>query len=213
MKDFPVFATEYGVAGLVLREIPYRGEAYIRIREAVPGMVPALVAECAGFCRMAGAERVYAQGHPELAACPLHTAVLEMRGTAWVDKARLACLFPVTEETASRWRQLYNEAMRSVDNASTLEARDEATLVKEPGAYFVHESGRLLGIGWLRDGTLAAVAALERGAGARVMHTMMSLMEGAPLRLEVASTNERAIRLYERLGFVVTGEKSRWYAV
>ncbi|MDY6179871.1 MAG: hypothetical protein SPI15_03380 [Candidatus Faecousia sp.] len=213
MKDFPFFATEFGVAGLELREIPYRGEAYIRIREVVPGKLGQLVEECASFCRMAGAERVYAQGHPELSEWPLHTAVLEMRGTAWVDERKLACLFPVTEETVSQWRQLCNEAMGSVDNAATLEARDEEHILREPGAYFVHDNGRLLGIGWLKDGELLALAAVEKGAGERVMHTMMSLIEGEPVRLDVASTNTRAIRLYERLGFVTVGEQSRWYVV
>ena len=213
MKDFPFFATEFGVAGLELREIPYRGEAYIRIREVVPGKLGQLVEECASFCRMAGAERVYAQGHPGLSEWPMHTAVLEMRGTAWVEKEKLACLFPVTEETASRWRQLCNEAMRNVDNAATLEARDEEELLREPGAYFVHDNGQLLGIGWLKDGELRTVAAMQRGVGERVMHTMMSLAEGEPIRLEVASTNTRAIRLYERLGFVTVGEQSRWYVV
>lgn len=213
MKDFPFFATEFGVAGLELREIPYRGEAYIRIREVVPEKLGQLVEECASFCRMAGAERVYAQGHPGLSEWPLHTAVLEMRATAWVDERKLACLFPVTEETVSQWRQLCNEAMGSVDNAATLEARDEEHILREPGAYFVHDNGRLLGIGWLKDGELLAMAAVEKGAGERVMHSMMSLMEGEQLRLEVASTNTRAIRLYERLGFVAVGEKSRWYRV
>ena len=213
MKDFPFFATEFGVAGLELREIPYRGEAYIRIREVVPGKLGQLVEECASFCRMAGAERVYAQGHPELSEWPLHTAVLEMRGTAWVEKEKLACLFPVTEETASQWRQLCNEAMRNVDNAATREAGDEEGLLPEPGAYFVHDNGQLLGIGWLKDGELRTVAAMQRGVGERVMHTMMSLAEGEPIRLEVASTNTRAIRLYERLGFVTVGEQSRWYVV
>lgn len=213
MKDFPFFATEFGVAGLELREIPYRGEAYIRIREVVPGKLGQLVEECASFCRMAGAERVYAQGHPGLSEWPMYTAVLEMRGTAWVEKEKLACLFPVTEATVSRWRQLCNEAMGSVDNAATLEARDEEHILREPGAYFVHDNGRLLGIGWLKDGELRTVAAMQRGVGERVMHTMMSLAEGEPIRLEVASTNTRAIRLYERLGFVTVGEQSRWYVV
>ena len=31
--------------------------------------------------------------------------------------------------------------------------------------------------------------------------------------LEVASTNERAIRLYEKLGFLKIKERSRWYEV
>lgn len=211
MKDLPFFTTEYGAAGLVLREIPYRGEAYVTIREAVPENVLPLAEECVRFCRMAGAERVYVRDYPGLPEWPLHTAVLEMRGTAWVDGEKLACLFPVTEATVSRWRQLCNEAMGDVDNAATLEARDEEDILREPGAYFVHDNGHLLGIGWLKDDELKLLAAMERGAGERVLHSMMSLMEGEQLRLEVASTNTRAIRLYERLGFVTVGEKSSWY--
>ena len=43
------------------------------------------------------------------------------------------------------------------------------------------------------------------------MHTAMSLLQGETMTLEVASTNEKAIALYERLGFVKTKELRRWY--
>lgn len=213
MRDFPVFATDFGVASLVLKEIPYREEAYITIQDVQPGGFEEHLKECVSFCRMAGAEMIYAKGHEQLEQYPLHTAVYEMRGTAWVDKEQLECLFPVTEETVSRWRTLYNERMRAVDNAGTLEARDEKRIIESGGAYFVHRNRELLGIGWLEDTKLLAVAAVQKGAGERVIHTLMSLVEGADMTLEVASTNERAIRLYEKLGFLKTAEISRWYRV
>lgn len=213
MQDFPVFTTENGVSSLHLKQIPYRREAYIRIRDVQPGLLAEHLAECVSFCRMAGAEKVFACGSGELARYPLHTAVLEMRGNAWVDPRKLACLFPVTESTAARWREIYRERMACVDNASVLEAREEGRLLESGGAYFVHEDGQLLGIGWMEDCRLLAMAAVKQGAGETVMHTLMSLVEGAQMTLEVASTNARAIRLYERLGFLKTAELSRWYRV
>lgn len=213
MRDFPVFATDFGVASLVLKEIPYREEAYITMQDVQPEGFAEHLHECVSFCRMAGAEKIYAKGHTQLAQYPLHTAVFEMRGTAWVDREQLECLFPVTEETVRHWRSIYNERMRSVDNAGTLESKDEKRIVESGGAYFVHADGELLGIGWLEDTKLLAVASVQRGAGERVMHTLMSLIEGSDMTLEVASTNERAIRLYETLGFLKTAELSRWYHV
>ena len=213
MRDFPIFTTEYGVSSLTLKEIPYKNTAYIHIRDAQEGFFEEHLRECVSFCRMCGAEAVFAAGRAELEAYPLHTAVLEMRGTAKSDPEKLKCLFPVTEGTVDRWRSIYNESMRSVDNTATLERRDEEKILRSGGAYFVHDSGHLLGIGWLEENRLLAVAAVERGAGEAVMHTLMSLAEGASLALEVASTNHRAIRLYERLGFLKTAEIVRWYDV
>lgn len=213
MRDFPVFTTEYGVASLILKEVPYRQEAYIRIQDVQPGKLKELLAECVDFCTAVGAESVYAVGHAELPAYPLYTSVYEMRGDAWVDRTLLESLFPVTEETVSRWRGIYNDRMKDVDNAATLEARDEKRIVQSGGAYFVHSAGELLGIGWIAENTLEAVASVKPGAGERIMHTLMSLLEGDPMTLQVASTNRRAITLYERLGFSKTAELSRWYRV
>ena len=213
MRDFPIFTTEYGVSSLYLKEIPYKNTAYIRIRDVHEAFFREHLEECAAFCRIAGAERIFAADHQKLDAYPLYTAVYEMRGTAWVDKEKLASLFPVTEATVSRWRQIYNEAMAAVDNAGTLECRDEPKICESGGAYFVHDNGALLGIGWLEDCKLLAVAAVKKGAGERVMHSLMSLVEGAQMTLEVASTNDRAIRLYEKLGFLKTAEITRWYRV
>ena len=213
MRDFPVFATDFGVASLVLKEIPYREEAYITIQDVQPDGFEEHLKECVSFCRMAGAEKIYAKGHERLEQYPLHTAVYEMRGMAWVDKDQLESLFPVTEETVRQWRTIYNKRKRGIDNAGTLEARDEKRILESGGAYFVHADGELLGIGWMEDAKLLAVAAVQKGAGERVMHTLMSLVEGAGMTLEVASTNERAIRLYEKLGFLKTKEMSRWYHV
>lgn len=213
MRDFPIFTTEYGVASLVLKEIPYKKQAYIRIRDVQEAFFQEHLAECVAFCRMCGAEAVFATGDEKLAGYPLYTAVLQMRGTVRANAGKVRHLFPVTEKTVSQWRGIYNEKMRSVDNTATLESRDETRILESGGAYFVHNAGKLLGIGWLEGTKLLAVAAVEQGAGEMVMHTLLSTLEGETVTLEVASTNEKAVRLYEKLGFVKTAELSRWYDV
>lgn len=211
MKDFPMFDTEFGIASLVLKEIPYKGIAYIILREVWDA--EKLLAECVSFCRMCGAEVICASGHESLEGYPVYTTVLEMRGEASTDKASMKSLFPVTEATVSQWRNIYNEKMRGIDNAATMTAFDEKRIVQSGGAYFVHDNGELLGIGWLEDTELLAIAAAKPGAGRSVLNTLMSLIEGAQMKLEVASTNERAIHFYEKMGFIKTKEISRWYII
>ena len=211
MRDFPVFTTDYGISSLILREIPYRAEAYIHIQDVQPDGFEEHLKECVAFCRMAGADRVFVCGHELAKKYPLHISVLEMRGTAWVDPEKLENLFPVTEQTVGRWRSLMNERLRGVDNAATLTTADEKKILQSGGAYFVHHEGELLGLGLMEDTKLLLVAAVKSGAGERVMHTLMSLVEGADMTIEVASTNDRAIRLYEKLGFLRTRECIRWY--
>jgi len=212
MRDFPIFETEYGVSSLALREIPYRNEAYIHIRAVQEGKEAEHLRECISFCRMAGAERIFAAGSG-LETYPVYTAVLEMRGSVRFEPEMVENLFPVTEATVSRWREIHNRAMAGVDNGGTLEKRDEDEILKSGGAYFIHKNGGILGIGWIADNRLLAVAAVERGAGERIMHTLMSIIREEAMTLEVASTNHRALRLYERLGFAATGERIRWHWV
>ena len=54
MRNIPVFTTEFGVGSLILREIPYRQEAYIRIQDT--GQPEIFLKECVDFCKTAGAE-------------------------------------------------------------------------------------------------------------------------------------------------------------
>lgn len=213
MRDFPIFTTDTGVSSLILKEVPYKKEAYIRIGDVQSGGFRAHLEECVSFCRMAGAERVLATGHEALAEYPLEAALLEMRGTAWVEPEKLKNLFPVTDATVDDWRKYHNEKLRNVACSATLTEKEKGEILERPGAYFVHDNGELLGIGWMEDTHLKTVAAMKPGAGETVMHTLMSLVEGATMTLEVASTNEKAIRLYEKLGFIATGERERWYRV
>ena len=211
MKDMPVFDTEYGVASLVLKEVPYRQEAYIWIRSALEP--EELLRECIAFCRMVGAERIYARGHEVAERHPLRCAVLEMGGSVEPEDALTANLWPVTEDTIGKWRQFLNEKLKTVDNAATLEKRDEKDILEKGGAYFVHDRGELLGAGWLEGEELHLLASAKKGMGARVFHTLLSVTWPERVTLQVASTNERAIRLYEKLGLVITGEAARWYRV
>ncbi len=212
MKDFPFFTTESGLSSLILREVPYRQEAYIHIQDVQPEGFEAHLQECLSFCRMVGAQKIYARGHCALEGYPT-ASIYEMRGTAWVDPAQLAQVFPVTEKTVGQFRQLLNEKLRSVDHAATLTAAREPEILASSGACFVHDRGELLGLGWLEDTRLLVVAAVKPGAGERVMHSLMSLAEGQIITLEVAAANTRAIRFYERLGFLKTGEALRWHRV
>lgn len=211
MKDFPMFTTEFGVASLTLREIPYRGEAFILIQDTL--QPEELLTECVSFCRICGAEKIYVRGHEIAEKYPIHCIVYEMRGTARVDETKVEHLWPVTQENVTRWRELMNEKMRPVDNSGTLEKKHEQDILDSGGAYFVHHEGQLLGAGWLQNNELLLLCAVQPGAGERVMHTLMSLIPGQEVKLDVVSTNTRAIRLYEKLGFVRTASLRQWHRV
>lgn len=213
MKNIPVFVTDWGVASLILKEIPYKEIAYIRVRDVQPGHIRELCDECAQFCRAAGAERIIASGHGELEAYPFFASVLTMQLSGVDGGLTDACLFPVTEQTVTRWRSIYNEKMRHVDFAETMTAYDEKEILSSGGAYFVHRDGLLLGIGWMEGSELRAIASVQPGMGETVARTLFTLADSDCVRLEVASTNARAIRLYERIGFLITGEKDRGFRI
>ena len=85
MRDFPVFTTQYGVASLVLKEVPYKQEAYIVIQASE--QPEEHLAECVSFCRMVGAEKVFARGHEVVEKYPLYNMIYEMRGEIACDGA------------------------------------------------------------------------------------------------------------------------------
>lgn len=211
MRDFPVFTTEYGVASLILKEVPYRQEAYIIIQSAL--QPEELLQECVSFCRAVGAERIYARGHEITEGYPLHVIVYEMRGEVEADESRIAYLWPVTEETVGSWRELMNEKMRGVDNAGTLEKKDEKDILDSGGAYFVHLDGTLLGAGWISGEELKLIVSAQPGMGAVVLHTLLSVENPQQIHLQVASTNERAIRFYEKMGLIKTAQLRPWYRI
>ena len=211
MKDIPMFTTEYGVASLILKEIPYKATAYIKIRSSLDP--EKLIAECVQFCRMCGAEIIDASGDPFLEDYPLTTAIYAMQCSRDTLGEVDACLFPVTEQTLEQWLKIYNDRMGTVSNSAYMDSRDGKELLKTGDGYFVHRDGKLLGIGKASADSIDAVATVERGTGDTVVRTLAGALSEDMVYLTVASTNMRAIQLYERLGFVKTAELSRWYRV
>ena len=211
MKDFPVFTTDYGVASLILREVPYQGIAYIRIQAALEP--EKLLQECVSFCRMVGAERICATGHESLESFPLYTAVWEMACLRESLGESTASLWPVTEETASEFKSIYNEKIRRIPNAAWMDGAEQKRMLAAGDGYFVHRDGKLLGIGRVEGEKLLFLASVYPGAGAEVVRTLASVSREERCTLEVASENKKALALYERMGLVRVGEKSRWFLV
>ena len=211
MKDIPVFDTEYGVASLFLREIPYRKRAHIKIQSSLEP--EKLLSECVTFCRMCGAEWIDAAGDPYLENYPLITALYSMQCSKESIGETEACLFPVTEETVGQWLEIYNQRMADVPNAAYMDASDGRELLKGGDGYFVHKDGVLLGIGKASGDFLDTVIATQKGSGRTVVQALSSILTGETVRLMVAGANHRAVRLYERMGFVTVKELVRWYRV
>ena len=211
MKDIPVFSTENGVASLVLKQIPYTGAAYILIQDTLEA--DKLLDECISFCRMAGAESVFAANHPCLQEYPFHTALWKMSRPRDGLKDTDAALFPVTEQTADKWRELYNQRMAEIPNFSYMSESDCKELLKKGNGYFVHRQGVLLGIGIAAGDRIDTVVSVCSGAGETVVLALNQALSGDTVTLEVASVNERAVRLYKRMGFITVQELSRWHQV
>lgn len=211
MKDFPVFTTEYGVASLVLKEIPYQQTAYIIIRDSLEP--EKLLEECVDFCRVCGAEAIFATGHDILESRPFHTAVWQMRISAEALADTDAALFPVQEKTLEIWREIYNKKVRQVPNGAWMTEKDGKEMLRKGDGYFIHRGEMLLGIGKASGDSIDWVASVQPGAGTDVVLALAHAVMADTLNLTVASSNEKAVRLYESLGFVKAKELSRWYRV
>ena len=122
MKDIPVFTTEHGAASLFLREIPYRKRAHIKLQATQEP--EKLLEECISFCRACGAEWIDAAGNDCLERYPLITAIVAMQCEKAAIPETDVCLFPVTENTVSKWLDIYNERMADVPNAAYLDSKD-----------------------------------------------------------------------------------------
>ena len=211
MKDIPIFNTDHGIASLMLKEIPYKEIAYIQVQDVQPGQMDLLIDECAAFCRAAGAEQIYLCGHDAPEGYPLVCRLVLMSGPA--DQEYEGNLWPVTRENVEQFRSIYNEKMSCVDHSQTLTRWDEKRIIDSGGAYFVHRDGKLLGIGWVDENTILCLASMIPGEGRNVLGALLSVVDGDTARVEVASTNARAIHLYEKMGFVQTGEGFGYYKV
>ncbi len=211
MENIPMFTTERGVGSLILREIPYSETAYIRVASAQEP--EAFLADCLAFCKTVGAKKVYATGDASFEKYPFHTAIWKLvrplEGIGETD----ACVFPVTQKTVETWREIYNRRMKDVDNSAWFSWTDGKKLLREGNGYFVHRDGQILGIGMASGGTLDAVISEVPGAGKDVVIALCRALTEDTVTLQVASTNHKALRLYDKLGFVKVGEISTWYQI
>lgn len=211
MRNIPNFTTEYGAAALVLQEIPLRQEAYCLAQWAVPGGEDALLEECARFCRMAGAARVYATGlsRPGSPAFRL----LRMTASRAAIPGTDAALWPLLPEGFADFRQIYNAAMAAVPAARSIGEGDRARLLAQGGCYFVHRGRTLLGLGQVEENRLLSIVSCVPGQGRCVAAALLSTVQADTVELQVASTNARALRLYQKLGFVTVGVAEEWWEI
>lgn len=209
MKDLPLFTTEHGAATLILKEIPYQETAYIILRDSLEPQ--ALAKECGDFCRACGAEKIYATGHDALAAYPFYTAMWEMSCIRESIPDTDAALWPVQEKTLSQWQTIYNEKVKKVPNGAWMTKADAEKMLQTGDGYFIHRGETLLGIGRAGADRIDWVASLVPGAGADVVKALTHATTEDTIKLTVASTNQKAVKLYEHLGFLRTAELSKWY--
>lgn len=205
-----MFTTEYGIASLILREVPYQQTAYIRLQSSQEP--EKLLNECVKFCRMVGAEKILVK-ETEGIDYPFYTAIWRMT----CPKASLgdtdAALWPVQEETADAFKKIYNEKVSHVPNAAWMDAADEKQMLKTGEGYFVHRGETLLGIGRVLGGEIRFLASVHPGAGADVVKALAHAATEDTITIEVASANEKAVKLYENLGFIKIAVLSRWLRV
>ena len=211
MKDIPVFATEYGIASLVLKEIPYQSAAYVTVRDSLEP--ERLLEECIGFCRACGADRIYATGHSELESRPLYTVMWQMQCSLGALPDTDAALWPVQENTLKQWQQIYNDKVRNLPNGAWMTDADARKMIEKGDGYFIHRGETLLGIGRVSGDTIDWVASLQPGAGRDVLLALSHAITEETVLLTVASVNIKAVKLYENLGFLKNKELSRWFQI
>lgn len=211
MKNIPFFTTSAGVTGLVLEEIPYKKEAYIKIHTAVDP--ESLLQDAVTFCKAVGANAIYASGDALLEKYPLHTEILKLQCSKVMLQSTQATLCSVEENTAEQWRGVYNTNMRYVPNAATISKSSMVDLAKAGGCYFVYSGEVLIGIGKVNGSNVDAIVSLVQGMGKDVMLALCGMVTADRVTVEVANNNIPAMKLYQKLGFVELDKIAKWFRV
>lgn len=217
MQNIPVFTASHGMASLILREIPFSKRAYILIRAVWNGQTEGLLSECTAFCRMAGAEQVYASD-----------GVNDLPGTHAYDVISMACskdrlppperpveLVPVSPQNGSTYLEIYNTCFRELVGAASYDSRDIRRMITEKKGFLARREGNFAGVVELDADGIAGIGVLPqyRGLGYDLALTALCGLNREVLRLKVADTNERALALYRRIGFEPEKLVSRWWLI
>lgn len=217
MQNIPVFTAANGMASLVLREIPYSGKAYVLLRAVWNGQTQALLQECGGFCRGAGAETVYASdGKNDLPAAHAYDIVrLSLRRDALPPLRRQVELVPVSAENGGDYLNIYNSCFRPIPGAASYGRKDLRRLMEQSAGFLAWDRGEFAGVVELEPDGIAGIAVLSahRGLGYDLALTALHRLEAETLQLKAANTNVPAMKLYRRLGFGDDMLVSRWWLI
>lgn len=217
MKDIPIFTTQTGTASLILREIPYQQTAYVLVRTLFHNDASDLLSECGAFCVQAGAERVLAAWPDHPLNLPVDHEMVELsRPKAGLPRPDPAVpLTPLTRDNAPTYQTIYNRLFHRISGAASCRSEDINRLLTTGTAFLALQDGIPAGIGEIEGSDLRAVGVLPeyRGLGRHLTLTLLHRLPGPELCLSAASTNERAMRLYNSLGFRPRRTLVRWYLV
>lgn len=216
MNNIPMFLSQGGTASLVLREIPYSGKAYVLLQTVIPDRLPMMIEECCGFCKTCGAQQIFFSWKDGSLPLPKDHDILNLT----VQKSALplgtpVSLQPICEANDSIYISIYNKCFSNVSNAAFYDRKQiqRIYLLHQQAYIALTEAGTPFGIGELHENELAAIGVLPeyRGQGFDLALSLMERCPGPEITLTVASDNTAALRLYEKLGFHVSGIASSWY--
>lgn len=216
MNNIPLFTTAGGIATLILREIPWNGRAYVLVRSVWEGQGTVLLEECRSFCRAAGAQEVYAACHGQeepLPAKPAYTIDTMQCLKQQLPVGKPVVLEPLTRENSQQYLDIYNSCFRQVPSAASYNRKSLEPLYGEDLAWLARQDGEYAAVAEISTTGLEGIAVLPeyRGLGFDLAAAVLQMVPRPAVELRVASTNERAIALYRRLGFRETGQQKQWY--
>ena len=215
MKNIPVFTAANGVASLVLQEIQHSRKAYVLIR-SVWTTAAALLEECVSFCRMVGAEEIYASWETaELPGKHAYDLIGMACQKADLPRGNPVALAPLTPENGQDYLRIYNQCFRQVSGAATYGDRDLQRLYDTDTAWLAVVDGQYAAVAEISKEGLEGIGVLPefRGLGYDLAIAVLQMVPALTVRLKVASTNEKALVLYTRLGFTEEKTVSRWWKV
>ena len=217
MKDIPIFDTDTGVSTLVLKEIPYKQVAYVTVRSVQPDGLRAHLEECVRFCRMCGAERVYASdGKNDLPGEHAYDMImLTVQRSNLPPVTNPVELEQVTAANGEEYLSVYNECFRDLPGAASYGKKDLGRLIDHGSGFLTRKNGVCAGVAELENDELAGICVLPefRGLGYDLALTALQRLEAPVVQLKTASTNEKALSLYRRLGFGNDTVISRWWLI